>query len=156
MRNLLQKRKESGFTIVEVMIVLAIAGLIILVVFLAVPALQRNSRNTQRNNDISMIGAAINECTNNRNGDTTYCDTVAELTGSYLDLGKLRQITTIATGSAAVANSNTVNIATNTTTGFKCNPEGSAAVAATNKRAVALVFASESTTGTPVPRCQEI
>jgi prepilin-type N-terminal cleavage/methylation domain-containing protein len=34
-------KKEKGFTIIEVMIVLAIAGLIMLVVFLAVPALQR-------------------------------------------------------------------------------------------------------------------
>jgi prepilin-type N-terminal cleavage/methylation domain-containing protein len=45
------KKRNEGFTIIEVMIVLAIAGLIMLVVFLAVPALQRNSRNTQRNND---------------------------------------------------------------------------------------------------------
>ena len=39
-----QDRKESGFTIVEVMIVLAIAGLILAIVFIAVPALQRNAR----------------------------------------------------------------------------------------------------------------
>ena len=40
--------EQKGFTIIEVMIVLAIAGLIILIVFLAVPALQRNGRNTQQ------------------------------------------------------------------------------------------------------------
>jgi prepilin-type N-terminal cleavage/methylation domain-containing protein len=37
MLNKIQKRKEDGFTIIEVLIVLAIAGLIMLVVFLAVP-----------------------------------------------------------------------------------------------------------------------
>ncbi len=66
LKNLL-KRKE-GFTIIEVMIVLAIAGLIILIVFLAVPALQRNSRNTQRRNDVASILGVVNEYTTNQNG----------------------------------------------------------------------------------------
>jgi prepilin-type N-terminal cleavage/methylation domain-containing protein len=39
-------KNEQGFTIIEVMIVLVIAAVIMLIVFLAVPALQRNSRNT--------------------------------------------------------------------------------------------------------------
>jgi prepilin-type N-terminal cleavage/methylation domain-containing protein len=39
-------RYRTGFTIIEVMIVLAIAGLILLIVFLAVPALEREARNT--------------------------------------------------------------------------------------------------------------
>jgi len=62
------KKKETGFTIIEVLIVLAIAGLIMLVVFLAVPALQRNSRNTQRKADISAILAGINEYLADNNG----------------------------------------------------------------------------------------
>ncbi len=36
---------NEGFTIVEVLIVLAIAGIILLILFLAVPTLQRASRN---------------------------------------------------------------------------------------------------------------
>jgi len=40
------KGGNKGFTIVETLIVLAIAATIIIVVLLAVPALQRNSRNT--------------------------------------------------------------------------------------------------------------
>ena len=53
----LQNRFESekGFTIVEVLIVLAIAGLILLIVFEAIPALTRNSRNSQRKHDVSLI-----------------------------------------------------------------------------------------------------
>ena len=58
-------RNEKGFTIIEVMIVLAIAGLIVLVVFLAVPALQRNSRNTQRKNDVQAVLGAIQEWISN-------------------------------------------------------------------------------------------
>jgi len=61
-------KKERGFTIVEVLIVLAIIGLILLVVFLAVPALQRNARNTQRSTDIGNILAGINEYVGNNNG----------------------------------------------------------------------------------------
>lgn len=60
--------KQRGFTIIEVLIVLAIAGMILLIVFLAVPALQRNSRNTQRSSDIAAIGGALSEYVNNNNG----------------------------------------------------------------------------------------
>jgi len=62
------KTKEQGFTIIEVLIVLAIAGLIMLIVFLAVPALQRNSRNTQRRSDASHLSGLINENVTNNNG----------------------------------------------------------------------------------------
>lgn len=64
----IKNRKEGGFTIIEVLIVLAIAGLIMLIVFLAVPALQRNSRNTQRKNDVSAALGAFNEYVNNNGG----------------------------------------------------------------------------------------
>ena len=62
-------KREEGFTIIEVLIVLAIAGLIILIVFLAVPALQRNSRNTQRKNDAAAIASAAQNVVNNTNGN---------------------------------------------------------------------------------------
>lgn len=59
---------KKGFTIIEVLIVLAIAGLILLIVFLAVPALQRNSRNTQRKSDVSALLGSVSEFTSNNNG----------------------------------------------------------------------------------------
>src|SRR5256885_2633432 len=59
---------RSGFTIIEVLIVLAIAGLILLIVFLAVPALQRNSRNTQYRSDASKLLGAAQELINNKGG----------------------------------------------------------------------------------------
>lgn len=65
----IRKRRAEGFTIIEVLIVLAIAGLILLVVFLAVPALQRNSRNTQRREDAGNILSAVSEYTANNNGN---------------------------------------------------------------------------------------
>src|SRR5258708_36141034 len=54
-------KSQKGFTIIEVMIVLVIAGLILLIVFLAVPALQRNARNTHRKSDIAGLLAARSE-----------------------------------------------------------------------------------------------
>ena len=60
--------KNRGFTIIEVMIVLAIAGLIMLIVFLAVPALQRTARNTQRSTDAAAALAAVNNYVTNNGG----------------------------------------------------------------------------------------
>lgn len=107
MRTNLKKRNE-GFTIIEVMIVLAIAGLIMLIVFLAVPALQRNQRNTSRKNDISRIGAAINEWgSNNRGAVLTAGASNANLTTILQSAGALNEYTL--TAAAAVgANSFTI------------------------------------------------
>lgn len=53
------KSSTKGFTIIEVVLVLAIAGLIFLMVFIALPALQRNQRDTQRKTDISRAITAL-------------------------------------------------------------------------------------------------
>jgi len=58
-------KKEKGFTIIEVALVLAIAGLIFLVVFLAVPALQRNQRDDARKRDVSLVVQAVLNYTSN-------------------------------------------------------------------------------------------
>ena len=68
MLSTIKNRKAKGFTIIEVLIVLAIAGLILLVVFLAVPALQRNARNTSRKQAIAAILGGVSEYVNNNNG----------------------------------------------------------------------------------------
>lgn len=63
-----RQKREQGFTIIEVLIVLAIAGLIMLVVFLAIPALQRNSRNNQRTTDVANLLGGVGEYVSNNNG----------------------------------------------------------------------------------------
>ena len=63
----IQTKKAKGFTIIEVVLVLAIAGLIFLMVFIALPALQRSQRDTQRKNDLSRVQSSISSFqTNNR------------------------------------------------------------------------------------------
>jgi prepilin-type N-terminal cleavage/methylation domain-containing protein len=54
-----QARPTSGFTIIEVVLVLAIAGLIFIIAFLAVPALQRSQRDAQRKNDMGRLIGAV-------------------------------------------------------------------------------------------------
>lgn len=68
-----ENNSTNGFTIIEVLIVLAIAGLILLIMFLAVPALQRNYRNTARKHDAQSIVTAIQECLNNNSLDAAFC-----------------------------------------------------------------------------------
>ena len=65
-------KNKKGFTIIEVVLVLAIAGLIFLMVFIALPALQRSQRNTQRENDISRFMTAVQQFQANNGGKTPF------------------------------------------------------------------------------------
>ncbi|HEX8183043.1 MAG TPA: type II secretion system protein [Candidatus Saccharimonadales bacterium] len=86
-------KDKKGFTIIEVLIVLAIAGLILLIVFLAVPSLQRNSRNTARKTDVSNILGAMSEYTNNNGGQyPASCGAGACTTTPWLTNAKLGTI----------------------------------------------------------------
>lgn len=60
--------RKKGFTIVEVILVLAIAGLIFMMVFMAVPALQRNTRDAKRREDILLMVEAIKDYQRNNRG----------------------------------------------------------------------------------------
>lgn len=80
--------KSKGFTIIEVVLVLAIAGLIFLVVFLALPALQRGQRDTQRKSDLGKFMSQVVAYQSNSQGVLP-----ADLTawnafiGNYLTVG---------------------------------------------------------------------
>lgn len=76
-------KKRNAFTIIEVVLVLAIAGLIFLMVFIALPALQRSQRNTQRRQDLSRISSAIIEYSSNNFGDLPFG---SDEVGEYFDV----------------------------------------------------------------------
>ena len=81
-------RKQHGFTIIEVVLVLAIAGLIFLMVFIALPALQKGQRDTQRRNDVSRFRAQINQYQANNKGAVPTITTAANAATfqtAYLD-----------------------------------------------------------------------
>ena len=71
------KQTEKGFTIIEVVLVLAIAGLIFLMVFVALPALQAGQRDTARKNDVGAVATAVSTFTANNRGTFPTTDTLA-------------------------------------------------------------------------------
>lgn len=142
----IKNHKEAGFTIIEVLIVLAIAGLIMLVVFLAVPALQRNQRNSARNSEGSRIVGLVTECMSNRNSQIPSCDTAAELSYVAADYGQLSSLATSTTATAPASSTTAAGV----WFGRTCDP---AAAAATTTGATARSFAVLFTLEPNVTRC---
>ena len=66
MNNLL--KKEKGFTLIEIVLVLAIAGLLLVIVFLAVSGAQKSRRDTQRKNDLAQIASQVEAYASNTGG----------------------------------------------------------------------------------------
>ena len=124
-----QLKDAKGFTIIEVALVLAIAGLIFLVVFLALPALQRSQRDTARRQDAGRIVSGLQNCMADNQADLTSCYAATSAggggingsvgTGSYLG-GKLSQITTVDTSKTVAPAANSYNTA-NVIRGGSCN-----------------------------------
>lgn len=82
MTNLL--KKERGFTLIEIVLVLAIAGLLLVIVFLAVSGAQRSRRDSQRKNDAARVLSAVESCAGNNQGAYTNCLTTAQIIGPYM------------------------------------------------------------------------
>jgi prepilin-type N-terminal cleavage/methylation domain-containing protein len=148
-------KRNEGFTIIEVMIVLAIAGLIMLIVFLAVPALQRNSRNTQYKNDAASLLAGATEWSNNNNGtipasgDSTAVKANAN-TKSITNLTIATKSTTAQTPSFDTAILDTgVKCPTTLTGGTSVTPVASAT------RAMVMIYSVEKSDGSSIAQCTE-
>ncbi|HEX5447933.1 MAG TPA: type II secretion system protein [Candidatus Saccharimonadales bacterium] len=148
MKNAYKRKRQEGFTIIEVMIVLAIAAVILLIVLLAVPALQRNSRNTQRTNDAASIAAAINTCLANHNSQVASCEATG-VNAVDIDLTKLGQIETVSY--VAAGGPGTTKQAV-WSFNHNCNADGTAYGANPSSRQFAVTFKVEST-GADQPRC---
>jgi len=68
-RKLPSSKDSAGFTIIETLIVLAIAAVIISLVFLVLPTFFRNSRNNQRKQDVAAILEAVSRYQVNDTGN---------------------------------------------------------------------------------------
>jgi prepilin-type N-terminal cleavage/methylation domain-containing protein len=62
------KVRQSGFTIIEVLIVLAIAGLILVIVLLATPALRRSVRNNHRKAFVDLVSGELDTYASQHSG----------------------------------------------------------------------------------------
>ena len=60
--------EKKGFTIIEVVLVLAVAGLIFTMVFVALPALQRSQRDNERRDDMVTLVSKIKQFQNANRG----------------------------------------------------------------------------------------
>jgi prepilin-type N-terminal cleavage/methylation domain-containing protein len=149
-------QKEKGFTIIEVVLVLAIAGLIFLIVFLAVPALQRGQRDQQRKQDVGRIISSVQSWKSNHRGlNPAPADLVGPATpgGFYTNLangasfedpsGGAYTFVTTYTGAAGALNDNTKNGELLYAIGKTCNASGNA-FANGNPRTFAVLMKLES------------
>jgi len=149
-----RQSKTEGFTIIEVLIVLAIAGLILLVVFLAVPALQRNSRNTQYRTEASRILSGAQEFINNNNGTLP----VATDNATILANANAKNITalTVTNPGTATAVTPTLTAAT-LETGVTCGTVAGTTVTPSTTsapaRALILIYGVEKNDGTVLAQC---
>jgi type IV pilus assembly protein PilA len=146
MLNKVKNRKQEGFTIIEVLIVLAIAGLIMLVVFLAVPALQRNARNTQAKSEAASILGATTEFMSNNNGKLP----VAADNTAILNNAKLQNVTALtveANAGTTAPTSSTAVLRTGTKCALPSSTTLASVVAKGSARQIALLFLTEDKAG---------
>ena len=142
-------KSQKGFTIIEVMIVLAIAGLILVMVLIAIPQLQRNQRNTARQNDASRLATSVSTWSSNNNGAVP---TAASEANIVADIGTVGQYNlavdanmTIAALPATPAANQNLNLL-QVFTGATCGANG---VPTTGTlRQIVVLYATETSTST--------
>lgn len=87
-----QTKSNQGFTIIEVVLVLAIAGLILLMVLLAFPALQRGQKDAQRKNDLARISTQVTSFSGSTRGNVPTSSSIGTFVSKYLGGGSSSSI----------------------------------------------------------------
>lgn len=150
LRNKLKNQK--GFTIIEVLIVLAIVGLILLIVFMAVPALQRNARNTAIKNDATAVAGGISEFQSNNDGakvnDVTGTGTVT-ISGT----GTAVSTTAKVQGQTVVSKVTAIPAAGNPAPGIIQVYLGKNCAGTDSTRAISIFYSIENSSTTPQQKC---
>jgi prepilin-type N-terminal cleavage/methylation domain-containing protein len=101
--------RRKGFTLIEIVIVLAIAALIMVIVFLAVQGAQRSRRDTQTKNDVNRIIALGENFASANNGNYPVSATeVSSFQTDYVDkefgANKYKIVHATGTGAAGTVN----------------------------------------------------
>ena len=116
-------KRNQGFTLIEIVIVLAIAAAIILMVFLAVAGVRRSQRDTQRRSDAARLAATVEQFAANNGGTYPGSGDMSTTPGKwyqdYVVTGKF-----YIPGSSSV----TYSLPTTAVTGYSANGFGSLAL----------------------------
>ena len=164
--------RPAGFTIIETLVVLAIAGVIFLIVFQAIPALERSGRNNQRRQDIQTILEAVSHYELNHSGDIpgSGSNFLQYYALTYYDATSVKYLPPDAATTAGV---NVYADAANTPTNAgpetsvetvdvynyqKCDATniGQATSAGAGYNDFVALFSLESGNNVPVPQCQQL
>lgn len=131
------QKQQNGFTIIEVVLVLAIAALIFLMVFIALPALQRTQRDSGRKQDIGTVASAASDYTTNHNGTPP---TASGALDNYVT--KMSEYETIKIqgniGAGATEEGPTDDTVVDVWAHATCNTDGTAAIRGTSKQTAVL------------------
>ncbi len=149
---MLDTKKKQGFTIIEVVIVLVIGAIIMLMVFLVVPYLQRTQRDSRRQNDARKLLTAVEQYKANNNGQPP--TTQAQLVGPYIQetfndpSTNQAYVVTVTTGaSPAVTAANAMTVSTGSAT---CATSGGAIVAPPSGQAGGAAVSVRQENGTSI------
>lgn len=157
-----QQLKQRGFTIIEVVLVLAIAALIFLMVFIALPALQRNQRDQARKEVLGKVTSAVTTYQSNKRsaqppsgadlkgyvdgGDankvsgehnTAFAGTDSD---TLIDNNYVLHVSSYTAGGIGQADTNVVQVIT----GAKCDPETSSKAVVGSARNAAVILVMEN------------
>lgn len=173
----LQKHNSEGFTIIEVLIVLAIAALILVIVLVAVPNLQRSQRNSARKSEASRILTAADTVVSNNNGAPltgTEASSILQEAGSTAGSNSLKQLakadgTPLTAGASAstAMTADTLNVGVVTANGsvaYSTNNKdavlvlenascGSAGAYTYAPRSIVVLYSEETSGGGRTPLC---
>ncbi|MGB4761782.1 MAG: prepilin-type N-terminal cleavage/methylation domain-containing protein [Candidatus Saccharimonas sp.] len=140
-----QELKQKGFTIIEVVLVLAIAALIFLMVFIALPALQRNQRDAARKQELQKVVSGITTWQSNHRGvNPTAGDAedFAKYIDAVYDAGAITlpntTVTFVANGATGTSSASTDTIVISANAGCNDNQDAFAAPK-TSRQAAAVV-----------------
>lgn len=147
----IRNNKENGFTIIEVVLVLAIAALIFLMVFVAFPGLQRSQRNNSVKAAVGTVVTAVSDYASNNRG--VLPDTTPKLEDYVKDLatsGYSIPVKVLAASQDVAFDQklNTITVYVNA----NCSGTSNANVASASARQYAVTTILESA-GSPVPYC---
>ncbi len=160
---------SDGFTIIEVLIVLAIAALILLIIFLSVPVLQRTSRNHEHRAaavyifqaysdwltqyGISSYGESgpnwIVDCSMAPDGNTTFCKTLK----SSFGLNETNIWAYGSTSQPAQPPLAPVNNQLILSDFAKCNDDSSAAITSPKPQDIVILYNLETANGGSTEHC---